>query len=85
MVKNLPAMWETWVQSLSWVNLLEEGMATHSSFLAWISPRTEKAGGYSPRRLKESGMTEQLSTVKNTCALTDGQEAYDKMFNVAKN
>ena len=31
----LPAMWETWVQSLGWDDLLEEGMATHSSVLAW--------------------------------------------------
>ena len=35
MVKNLPTMWETWVQSLGWEDPLEEGMATHSSFLAW--------------------------------------------------
>ena len=35
MVKNLPAMWETWVQSLGWEDPLEEGMATHSSILAW--------------------------------------------------
>ena len=35
MVKNLPAKWETWVQSLGWKDPLEEGMATHSSFLAW--------------------------------------------------
>ena len=35
MVKNLPAMWETWVQSLGWEDSLEEGMATHSSILAW--------------------------------------------------
>ena len=34
MVKNPPAMWETWVQSLSWEDL-EEGMATHSSILVW--------------------------------------------------
>ena len=33
-VKNLPAMWETWVQSLVWEDPLEEGMATHSSILA---------------------------------------------------
>ena len=38
MVKNLPAMWETWVQSLSWKDPLEEGMATHSSILAWRIP-----------------------------------------------
>ena len=37
-VKNPPAMWETWVRSLSWEGLLEEGMATHSSILAWRIP-----------------------------------------------
>ena len=35
LVKNPPAMWETWVQSLGWEDPLEEGMATHSSILAW--------------------------------------------------
>src|SRR5574341_2312954 len=35
MVKNLPAMWETWVQSLDWEDPLEEGMATHSNVLDW--------------------------------------------------
>ena len=35
LVKNLPAMQETWVRSLGWEDLLEEGMATHSSILAW--------------------------------------------------
>ena len=34
-VKNLPAMWETWVRSLAWEDPLEESMATHSSILAW--------------------------------------------------
>ena len=38
MVKNLPAMWETWVQSLGWEDPLEEGMATHSSTVAWRIP-----------------------------------------------
>ena len=38
MVKNLPAMQETWVQSLGWEDPFEEGMATHSSFLAWRIP-----------------------------------------------
>ena len=37
-VKILPAMLETWVQSLGWVDPLEEGMATHSSILAWRIP-----------------------------------------------
>ena len=38
MVKNLPAIWETWVKSLGWEDPLEEGMATHSSILAWRIP-----------------------------------------------
>ena len=37
-VKNLPAVQETWVQSLGWEDPLEEGMATHSSILAWRIP-----------------------------------------------
>ena len=38
LVKNLPAMWEIWVQSLGWEYPLEEGMATHSSIFAWRIP-----------------------------------------------
>ena len=38
MVKNLPAMQETWVRSLGWEDPLEEGMATHTSILAWRMP-----------------------------------------------
>ena len=38
LVKNLPAMPETWVRSLAWEEPLEEGMATHSSILAWRIP-----------------------------------------------
>ena len=38
MGKNLPVMWETWVWSLGWEDPLEEGMATHSSILAWRIP-----------------------------------------------
>ena len=45
MVNNLPAMQETWVQSLGWEDALEEGMATHSSVLAWRIPWTEEPGG----------------------------------------
>ena len=44
-VKNLPAMWETWVQCLGWKDPLEKEMATHSSILAWRTPRTEEPGG----------------------------------------
>ena len=40
LVKNLPAMWETWIQSLDWEDPLEKGKATHSSVLAWRIPWT---------------------------------------------
>ena len=40
LVRNPPAMWETWVQSLGWEDSLEKGKATHSSVLAWRIPRT---------------------------------------------
>ena len=48
MVKNLPAVQETWetqVLSLSWEDPLEEGMATHFNILAWRTPWTEEPGG----------------------------------------
>ena len=52
LVKNLPAMWETWVWSLGWEDPLEKGMATHSRILAWRIPWGHK------------DMTEQLSLFK---------------------
>ena len=45
LVKNLPAMQETRVQSLGWEDPLEKGMETHSSILAWRIPWTEEPGG----------------------------------------
>jgi len=44
MVKNPPAVQETWVRSLGWEVPLEKGMATHSSILAWRIPWTEEHG-----------------------------------------
>ena len=44
MVKNPPAMWETWVRSLGWEDSLQKGMATHSSIFAWRIPWTEEPG-----------------------------------------
>jgi len=58
MVKNLPAMQETWVGSLGWEDLLEKGMATHSSILAWRIPWTEEPGVYSPWGCKKLDTTE---------------------------
>ena len=43
MVKNLPAMQETWVQSMGWEDPLEEGKAAHSSILAWRIPMDKGA------------------------------------------
>ena len=43
MVKNLPAMWEAWVQSLGWEDPLEKGMATHSSILDCIDHGVSKS------------------------------------------
>ena len=61
-VKYPPVMWETWLQSLSWEDSLEEGMATHSNILAWrISMDKGVWMGYSPWGCKESDMTERLS------------------------
>ena len=49
MVKNLPAMKNTWAPSLAWEDPLEKGTATHSNILAWRIPRTEEPGGGSQR------------------------------------
>ena len=61
-VKNLPAMWETWVRSLGWEDLLEEDMATHSSILAWRIPMDRGAWWTTVHRLAELDTTKQLST-----------------------
>ena len=58
LVKNLPAMQETWVQFLGQEDALEKEMTTHSSILAWEIPWTEELVGYSPWGRKESDMTE---------------------------
>ena len=56
LVKNLPAMQETWVQSLGQEDPLEKEMATHSSIVAWRIPWMEEPGRlYSPRGLQRVG------------------------------
>ena len=57
MVKRLPAMQETWVQSLCWEDPLEKEMATHSSTLAWKIPWMEE-----PDRLQSTGCKESDTT-----------------------
>ena len=58
MVKNLPAVWGTQVQSLGWEDSLEKGKAAHSSILAWEIPWTEEPGGLQPMGYTKSDMTE---------------------------
>ena len=57
MVKNLPAMQETWVQSLGQEDPLEKEMATQSGIFAWRIPRTEEPGGLWSMGLLELDMT----------------------------
>ena len=55
MVKNLPVVQETWVQSLGWEDPLEEGKATHSSILAWRIPWAIQSVG--SQRVRHDGLT----------------------------
>ena len=60
-VKNLPAMQKTWVQFLGWEDLLEKGMASHSSIFAWRIPWAEKPGGLQSMGSQELDMTSRLN------------------------
>ena len=63
MVKNLPSMQETQVQSLGWEDPLEKGMATHSSILAWRIHEQRIPAGYSSWGCKDLDTTEQLTSI----------------------
>ena len=70
MVKNLPAIWETWVQSQGWEDPLKEEMATHSSIHAWRIPWTEEPGRLSSMG-SQRDKSEWLSlSLHHTCAQT---------------
>ena len=63
MVKNLPAMWEIWVQLLGWEDALEEGMATPLQYSCLENPHGQRSlAGYCPWGRKESDTTELPST-----------------------
>ena len=66
MVKNLPAMQETSIQSLGQEDPLEKAMTTHSSILAWKIPWTEEPDRLQSMGSQESDTTEQLSTAQHT-------------------
>ena len=61
MVKNPPAMWETWVRSLGWEDTLEKEMVTHSNIRAWEFHGPMEPGGYSPYDHKELDTAERCS------------------------
>ena len=61
MVKNLPVMQKTLVQSLGWGDPLKKEMAIHSSIRAWKIPWTEESGRLQAMVSKESDTTEQLT------------------------
>ena len=65
MVKNLPAMQETCVRSLSWEDPLEKGMVTHSSVLAWKILMDRGAWQATVHGIAQSDMTEQLRTAQH--------------------
>ena len=62
MVKNLPAMQETWLRSLGWEVTMEKEMATHSSILAWETPWTEEPGGLQSMGSQRVGHTGLLNS-----------------------
>ena len=75
MVKSLPAVWETWVQSLGQEGPLEKRMATHSSTLAWRVPWTGQSGGLESmgsQRVRHNWVTNTFTTF--TTSLGIGQE-----------
>ena len=72
MVKNLPAVRETWVRFLGREDPLEEGMATHSSILAWRMHMDRGAWQALEHGIAESDTTEWLSTAQNTLSPSIG-------------
>ena len=69
MIKNLHAIQETWVQSLGWKDTLKEGMATHSSILAWRIPMDVAGEEHGRLQSTESDTAEQLSTAQHRFTL----------------
>ena len=77
MVKHLPTIQETWVQSLGWEDLLEKEMATHSSTLAWKIPGTEKPGGLQSvgsQRVGHDWVTEHTQLLYNAMLVSAVQQ-----------
>ena len=73
LVKNLPAMWETWVRSLGWEDPLEEGMTTHSSILAWRILMDRGAWWATVHRIVKNWT--RLKQLSSTCGTKEGTVA----------
>ena len=80
MVKNLPAMQETWIWSLGREDPLEKGMATHFSILAWRIPWTEKPDGLQSMGLERVGHDWVTNT--HTHTHTQGEDDFSLFFTV---
>ena len=72
MVKNLHAMWETWVWSLGREDRLEEGMATHSSSLAWRIPMDRGVRQVTVHRVAAAAAAKSLQSCPTLCDPIDG-------------
>ena len=84
MVKNLPTVQETQIQSLGWEDPIEKGMATHSSILTWSIPWTEEPGSLHPWGHKELDTTERLSTAQHTSGKKKKKKLYRRKFVIVK-
>ena len=72
MVKNLPAVWETWVRILGYEDALEESMASRSNILAWRIPWTEESGGLQSigsQRVRADRATNAFTVTKYVCGI----------------
>ena len=79
LVKNPPAMWETWVRSLGWEDLLEKGKATHSSILAWRIPWAIQSMGL--QRVKHDWLSLSVSLLGSFTVIVEKQyEIYPLTF-----
>ena len=82
MVKNLPAMRETWVRSLGWDDPLEEDIATHSSILAWRIPMDRGTWWATVHGVPESDMTDSTASIPSK---DRGWNRYQRGVNPASN
>ena len=84
MVKTLPAIQETQVQSLGWKDPLEKGMATSSSILAWESYGQRSLAGYSPWSHKDLDTTERLILLTFTFIMNLNTPEIYRLFFIGK-